>query len=417
MPIQFLRGLVANLASATPADGQPVYTTDQPRLYVGYSSVKNLVGVLRNIAATAAPTVNDDSADGYSPDSTWTDVTNDKSYVCVDATVGAAVWIETTQASSSIQTLLDGISTTQGVVLYYNGTDWVSLGVGTAGQVLKTGGAAANPSWLGSANVISLLAAADYAAMRALLDLEAGTDFYSIAAADAAFQPKDATLTALAAANWAENALPIGTGADTLSQTSFAANTFPARASTGNLVAKTISDDGLTFLAAANQAAMRAAIGAGTGSGNMLAANNLSDVASASTSRSNLGLAYTTQSIMETGTALDSVVLPGLVQYHPGVAKCFCSIDQTGTQAILTSHNITSIADGGVGFTDVTIATDFSSANWVCVMGAQVMVGTSASVANFLSKAAGTISIRSYNTSSAALDTDILDFAGFGDQA
>jgi len=50
-----------------------------------------------------------------------------------------------------------------------------------------------------SANGVSLVTAADYAAMRALLDLEAGTDFYSITAADAAFQPKDSDLTAIAA--------------------------------------------------------------------------------------------------------------------------------------------------------------------------------------------------------------------------
>lgn len=49
-----------------------------------------------------------------------------------------------------------------------------------------------------SANVQSLLAAANYAAMRTLLDLEAGTDFYSIAAANAAFQPLDGDLTDLA---------------------------------------------------------------------------------------------------------------------------------------------------------------------------------------------------------------------------
>ena len=49
-----------------------------------------------------------------------------------------------------------------------------------------------------SANVQSLLGAANYAAMRTLLDLEAGTDFYSIAAADAAFQPLDADLTSIA---------------------------------------------------------------------------------------------------------------------------------------------------------------------------------------------------------------------------
>jgi hypothetical protein len=42
-----------------------------------------------------------------------------------------------------------------------------------------------------SANVQSLLGAADYAAMRALLDLEAGTDFYSMSAAGAAFEAID----------------------------------------------------------------------------------------------------------------------------------------------------------------------------------------------------------------------------------
>jgi hypothetical protein len=57
-------------------------------------------------------------------------------------------------------------------------------------------------TWAGvtpSANGQSLVAAANYAAMRTLLDLEAGTDFYSILAANAAFQPLDADLTALAA--------------------------------------------------------------------------------------------------------------------------------------------------------------------------------------------------------------------------
>lgn len=67
-------------------------------------------------------------------------------------------------------------------------------------------------TWAGlapSANAQSLVTAANYAAMRTLLDLEAGTDFYSIAGADAAFaaighnhsgvyQPLDSDLTAIA---------------------------------------------------------------------------------------------------------------------------------------------------------------------------------------------------------------------------
>lgn len=39
------------------------------------------------------------------------------------------------------------LTSTQGDVLYFNGTDWVALGVGTAGQFLETQGAAANPRW------------------------------------------------------------------------------------------------------------------------------------------------------------------------------------------------------------------------------------------------------------------------------
>lgn len=49
-----------------------------------------------------------------------------------------------------------------------------------------------------TANGVSLVTAANYAAMRALLDLEAGTDFYSVAGADAAFQTADADLATIA---------------------------------------------------------------------------------------------------------------------------------------------------------------------------------------------------------------------------
>lgn len=43
--------------------------------------------------------------------------------------------------------ILDFIATTQGDVLYRNGSIWTALPPGTNGQVLTSGGAAANPSW------------------------------------------------------------------------------------------------------------------------------------------------------------------------------------------------------------------------------------------------------------------------------
>ena len=51
---------------------------------------------LNKLDGTAAPTVNEDTGDGYSPGSVWVDVTNDKSYICQDATSAAAVWTEIT---------------------------------------------------------------------------------------------------------------------------------------------------------------------------------------------------------------------------------------------------------------------------------------------------------------------------------
>lgn len=100
-------------------------------------------------------------------------------------------------------------------------------------------------TWAGltpSANAQSLVTAANYAAMRALLDLEAGTDFYSIAGADAAFQPLDSDLT-----SWA--AVARASGFDTLVATPSSSNArsfFTDEIGTGNLMfglVSTMADD------------------------------------------------------------------------------------------------------------------------------------------------------------------------------
>jgi hypothetical protein len=65
---------------------------------------------------------------------------------------------------------LAGITAAQGDVLYFDGTDWVNLGPGLAGQYLKTGGAAANPSWddpAGSGDITAVGDAASGAAFTA----------------------------------------------------------------------------------------------------------------------------------------------------------------------------------------------------------------------------------------------------------
>ncbi|WP_413290558.1 hypothetical protein [Bdellovibrio sp. HCB337] len=49
--------------------------------------------------------------------------------------------------ATTVPTLLDIVGNTQGNILYRNGSTWTALPAGTAGYVLQTGGAGANPSW------------------------------------------------------------------------------------------------------------------------------------------------------------------------------------------------------------------------------------------------------------------------------
>lgn len=58
--------------------------------------IRRYAATLDNLAATAAPTAGDDSGDGYAVGSRWLDTTNDRAYVCLDATAASAVWLETT---------------------------------------------------------------------------------------------------------------------------------------------------------------------------------------------------------------------------------------------------------------------------------------------------------------------------------
>ncbi len=118
-------------------------------------------------------------------------------------------------------------------------------------------------------------------------------------------------------------------------------------------------------------------------------AQNLSDVASASTALSNLSGVATSrtltaaglvtgggdlsanrtftvtaavQSDQETGSSTSVAVVPGVMQYHPSACKAWVRFNASGTVA--ASYNITSVTDGGVGKWTVNIATDFSSANY-----------------------------------------------------
>lgn len=62
---------------------------------------------------------------------------------------------------SSISGILDTISSTRGTVLYRGASGWAALAPGTAGHSLKTGGAGANPSWSAAGKVLQVVQTVD----------------------------------------------------------------------------------------------------------------------------------------------------------------------------------------------------------------------------------------------------------------
>jgi hypothetical protein len=93
--------------TVTTAQAKPAYDhtslTNHPhsvtKAQVGLSEVPN---IKHNLAATTAPTVNEDSNDGYAIGSVWVNLTTEGVYMCTDATPGVANWADLTGLTSII---------------------------------------------------------------------------------------------------------------------------------------------------------------------------------------------------------------------------------------------------------------------------------------------------------------------------
>jgi hypothetical protein len=150
-----------------------------------------------------------------------------------------------------------------------------------------------------------------------------------------------------------------------------------------NLGATTVGSNVFT---AADQAAARSAIGVGTGTGDVVAANNLSDLADAATARTNLGLgSSSTLDVPSSGDAASGEVVKGndtrLTDARTPVAH---------SAALITSGTL-AIAQGGTGsatapMVGVITAADAAAARTV------LSLGTAATSATGDFEASGSIS-------------------------
>ncbi len=130
-----------------------------------------------------------------------------------------------------------------------------------------------------------------------------------------------------------------------------------------------------------------------------------------------------TQADMEAGTSATVIVTPSVVQYHPSACKFWVKTQPGGVNS--ASYNVTSVSDAAAGITVITIATDFSSANWCCQATCESTSDTM-TVTNLkfvrvglADQAAGTVSIEVHDGTAitAVLEDPTSWYAcGYGDQ-
>lgn len=132
------------------------------------------------------------------------------------------------------------------------------------------------------------------------------------------------------------------------------------------------------------------------------------------------------QADMEAATSVTVAVTPGRQHFHPGHPKCWGKTTvAAGTPTMVVSYNMTSITDTATGELTWTIATDFSSANWVFV-GDVERTSTAGAIANDrrqnvrnATQAAGTVIQECWDgtaTTNVLADPTAWHMVGLGDQ-
>lgn len=142
--------------SGVPTASQPAFTDISGTLAAAQcpNPSASTIGCVQSLAAVASKWINTISTSGV-PTATqpaFTDISGSLAAGQLPS-FGNNTVLSNISGGTSIPTgntltsLIDTIGSTQGQVLYRNGSIWTVLAPGTAGFVLTTGGPAANPSW------------------------------------------------------------------------------------------------------------------------------------------------------------------------------------------------------------------------------------------------------------------------------
>lgn len=122
---------------------------------------------------------------------------------------------------------------------------------------------------------------------------------------------------------------------------------------------------------------------------------------------------------MEAATGSTQMVTPRRVNDSPSASKGWVLFNGTGTLSVLASHNVSSVADNGTGDYTVNWNTDFSSASY-CAVCSTANNGAGEFTCIFKTPGtyylAGSVTVNTYTTAPALVDSARVTVAAFGDQ-
>ena len=134
------------------------------------------------------------------------------------------------------------------------------------------------------------------------------------------------------------------------------------------------------------------------------------------------GPSQANQAALEAQTNQDTYAPPDLMHHHPGMGKCWCAMNGTGTVAIRKGHGMSSLTDHGTGDYTMTFSVTFSSVEFCGVLGdsgrdAVVAAATSHFDHDGTNQEFATTSAQIFveNTSFANVDSVYVSAAFFGD--
>lgn len=132
----------------------------------------------------------------------------------------------------------------------------------------------------------------------------------------------------------------------------------------------------------------------------------------------NAGVPAATQAEQETATSTVTYVSPGRQQFHPSSNKVWLySLLSAGVPQLSASYNVTSITDNGTGDFTVNFTTAFSSANFCATAGYNRDNTTAVGyIPNFYSLTSSSVRVSTTNSAGVAIDPFAFHVKCAGDQ-